>query len=197
MKFLSEFDSFLMYIDNHTKSHNFLKISMFSNKMFTFSSGAQLFEKNQHFSRNSIFFSQNWHFCTKIDVEKNPRHFTPKFAHDFITVLKNSLIWPKTNTFCIKWHFLPKGNNATKNWHFSKTENTSLRKLTMSTKNYNFWKQWPFARKMKISSISAFLQDYTITKQLTQNQLSFARKIKISFNIGVSARFPLIPVKHR
>ena len=169
MKFLSEFDSFLMYIDNHTKSHNFLKISMFSNKMFTFSSSAQLFEKNQHFSRNSIFFSQNWHFCTKIDVEKNTRHFTPKFArHDFITVLKNSLIWPKTNTFCIKWHFLPKGNNATKNWHFSKTENTSLRKLTMSTRNYNFWKQWPFARKMKIS-----------------------------FNIGVSARFPLIPVKHR
>ena len=34
-----------MYIDNHTKSHNFLKISMFSNKMFTFSSSAQLFEK--------------------------------------------------------------------------------------------------------------------------------------------------------
>ena len=45
IKVLSEFDSFLMYIDNHTKSHNFLKISMFSNKMFTFSSSAQLFEK--------------------------------------------------------------------------------------------------------------------------------------------------------
>ena len=116
---------------------------------------------------------------------------------DFITVLKNSLIWPKTNTFCIKWHFLPKGNNATKNWHFSKTENTSLRKLTMSTRNYNFWKEWPFARKIIYPSILAFLQDYTITKQLTQNQLSFARKMKISFNIGVSARFPLIPVKHR
>ena len=51
--------------------------------------------------------------------------------------------------------------------------------------------------KLKYPSILAFLQDYTITKQLTQNQLSFARKIKISFNIGVSARFPLIPVKHR
>ena len=41
------FDSFLMYIDIHTKSHNFLKISMFSNKMFTFSSSAQLFEKKK------------------------------------------------------------------------------------------------------------------------------------------------------
>ena len=152
-----------MYIDNHTKSHNFLKISMVSNKIFTFSSSAQLFEKINISHEIQLFFSQNWHFCTKIDVEKNTRHFTPKFArHDFITVLKNSLIYPKTNTFCIKWQFLPKGNNATKNWHFSKTENTSLRKLTMSTRNYNFWKEWPFARKMKIS-----------------------------FNIGVSARFLL------
>ena len=169
MKFLSEFDSFLMYIDNHTKSHNFLKISMFSNKMFTFSSSAHLFEKNQHFSRNSIFFPKIDIFAQKLMLRKTLVTLLQSFArHDFITVLKNSLIWPKTNTFCIKWHFLPKGNNATKNWHFSKTENTSLRKLTMSTRNYNFWKQWPFARKMKIS-----------------------------FNIGVSARFPLIPVKHR
>ena len=131
-----------MYIDNHTKSHNFLKISMFSNKMFTFSSSAQLFEKKINISHEiQFFFPKIDIFCTKIDVEKNTRHFTPKFArHDFITVLKNSLIWPKTNTFCIKWHFLPKGNNATKNWHFSKTEKTSLRKLTMSTRNYNFLK---------------------------------------------------------
>ena len=168
MKFLLEFDSFLMYIDNHTKSHNFLKISMFSNKMFTFSSSAQLFEKINFFHEIQFFFPKIDIFAQKLMLRKT-RHFTPKFArHDFITVLKNSLIWPKTNTFCIKWHFLPKGNNATKNWHFSKTEDTSLRKLTMSTRNNNFWKQWPFARK-----------------------------IKISFNIGVSARFPLIPVKHR
>ena len=130
------FDRFLMCIDNHTKSHNFLKISMFSNKMFTFSSSAHLFEKINISHRTSIIFVQNWHFCTKIDVEKNTRHFTPKFArHDFITVLKNSLIYPKTNTFCIKWYFLPKGNNTTWNWHFSKTGNTSLRKLNISTRN--------------------------------------------------------------
>ena len=156
-----------MYIDNHTKSHNFLKISMFSNKMFTFSSSAQLFEKINISHEIQLFFPKLT-FLHKIDVEKNTRHFTPKFArYDFITVLKNSLIWPKTNTFCIKWHFLPKGNNATKNCHFSKTETTSPRKLTMSTRNYNSWKHWPFARKMKLS-----------------------------FNIGVSARFSLIPVKH-
>ena len=136
MKFLLEFDSFLMYIDIHLKSHNFLKISMFSNKIFTFISCAQLFEKVNISRKISIFFPKNWHFCTKIVVEKNTRHFTLKFArHDFITVLKNSLIWPKTNTFCIKWLFLPKGNNASKNWHFSKTENTSLRKLNISTRN--------------------------------------------------------------
>ena len=88
LKFLSEFDSFLMYIDIHTESHNFLKISMFSNKMFAFSSSAQLFEKINISLEIQFFYSQNWQFCTKIDVEKNTGHFTPKFArHDFITVL--------------------------------------------------------------------------------------------------------------
>ena len=165
--FLRKIKVFIRIRQSHKKSQ-FSENKHVSNKMFTFSSSAQLFEKIS-ISHEIQFFSQNWHFCTKINVEKNTCHFTPKFArHDFITVLKNSPIWPKTNTFCIKWHFLPKGNNATKNWHFSKTENTSLRKLTMSTRIYNFWKEWPFARKMKIS-----------------------------FNIGVSARYPLIPVKHR
>ena len=70
MKFLSEFDSFLMYIDNHTISQNFLKISMFSNKKFTFSSSAQLFEKINISHKISISFSQNWHFCTKLMLRK-------------------------------------------------------------------------------------------------------------------------------
>ena len=168
MKFLSEFDSFLMYIDNHTKSHNFLKISMFSNKMFTFSSSAQLFEKINISHAIQFFFPKIDIFAQKLMLRKTLVTLLQSL-HDMILslILKNSLIWPKTNTFCIKWHFLPKGNNATKNWHFSKTENTSLRKLTMSTRNYNFWKQWPFARKMKIS-----------------------------FNTGVSARFSLLLVKH-
>ena len=92
--------------------------------------------KSQHFSQDFNYFCPKLTFCTKIDVEKNTRHFTPKFArHDFITVLKNSLIYPKTNTFCIKWYFLPKGNNTTWNWHFSKTGKTSLRKLNISTRN--------------------------------------------------------------
>ena len=63
MKFLSEFDSFWMYIPNHTKSHNFLKISMFSKKIFTFISNAQLFEKVNISHKISIFF-----FLPKIDI---------------------------------------------------------------------------------------------------------------------------------
>ena len=133
--------------------------------------------KNQHYSRNSIFFSQNWHFCTKIDVEKNTRHFTPKFArHDFITVLKNSLIWPKTNTFCIKWHFLPKGNNATKNWHFSKTEDTSLRKLTII-----FEKSDHLLEKLKYPSILAFLQDFRLYQWNADNEKIEIKRIVIFF----------------
>ena len=163
------FDSFVMYIDIHTKSQNFLKISMFSNKIFTLTSRAQLFEKVKISHKISIFFPKKLTFLHKNWCwEKHSLHLPQSFARlDFITVLKNSLIWPKTNSFCIKWYFLPKRNNAIKIWHFSKTENTSLRKLNISTRNEHFWKEWPFARKMKIS-----------------------------FNIGVSARFLLLPVKH-
>ena len=50
------FDSFLMYIDIHTKSYNFLKISMVSNKIFTLTSRAQLFEKVKISHKISIFF---------------------------------------------------------------------------------------------------------------------------------------------
>ena len=155
-----------MYIDIHTKSQIFLKISMFSNKIFTLTT---IVWKSQNFSQNFHFFFQKIDsFAQKLMLRKTLVTLPQSFARfDFITVLKNSLLWPKTNTFCIKWYFLPKRNNAIKIWHFSKTENTSLRKLNISTRNEHFWKEWPFARKRKIS-----------------------------FNIGVSARFSLLPVKH-
>ena len=142
MKFLSYFDSFLMYKDIHTKSQNFLKISMFSNKIFTITSRAQLFEKVKISHKISIFFPQNWQFCTNNWCWGKTLLTLLQSLHDMILslYLKIHSFGQKTNTFCIKWHFLPKGNNATKNWHFSKTENTSLRKLTMSNRNYNFLK---------------------------------------------------------
>ena len=110
------FDSFLMYIDIHTKSQNFLKISMFSNKIFTLTSRAQLFEKVKISHKISIFFSQKIDSCAqKLMLRKTLVTLPQSFARlDFITVLKNSLLWPKTNTFYIKLYFLPKRNNAIK-----------------------------------------------------------------------------------
>ena len=141
---------------------------MFSNKIFTLTSRAQLFEKVKISHKISIFFPKKLSFAQILMLRKTLVTLPQSFARlDFITVLKNSLLWPKTNTFCIKWYFLPKRNNAIKIRQFSKTENTSLRNLNISTRNEHFWKEWPFARKMKIS-----------------------------FNIGVSARFSLLPVKH-
>ena len=52
IKVFIRFDSFLI----HTKSHNFLKISMFPNKIFTLTSRAQLFEKVKISHKISIFF---------------------------------------------------------------------------------------------------------------------------------------------
>ena len=127
------FDSFLMYIEIHTKSQNFLKISMFSNKIFTL---YNCLKKSKFLTKFQIFFQKIDSFAQKLMLRKTLVTLPQRFARlDFITVLKNSLIWPKTNTFCIKWYFLPKRNNAIKIWHFSKTENTSLRKLNISTRN--------------------------------------------------------------
>ena len=136
------FDSFLMYIDFHTKSQNFLKISMFSNKIFTLTSRAQLLKKSKFLTKFQFFSKKIDSFAQKLMLRKTLVTLLQSFARlDFITVLKNSLLWPKTNTFCIKWYFLPKRNNAIKIWHFSKTENTSLRKLNISTRNEHFWKE--------------------------------------------------------
>ena len=103
------FDSFLIYIDIHTRSQNFLKISMFSNKIFTLTSRAQLFEKVK-ISQNFNFFPPKIDsFAQKLMLRKTLVTLPQSFARlDFITVLKNSLIWPKTNTFCLKMIFFTK-----------------------------------------------------------------------------------------
>ena len=139
-----------MYRNLHTRSHIFLKISIFCKNIITFSSSAHLMKKSTFLPKfqffflcteltflfNFFFFAQNWHFCTKIDIDRNTSDFSSKFArHYSITVLRNSHICPKTDAFCIKCGFLLKENNATKTWHFSKTEDTSLRKLNISIKN--------------------------------------------------------------
>ena len=53
-------------------------------------------KKGQHFSQISILFAQNWHFCPKIDIDRNTCNFASKFTrHYFITGLR-------TDDFCIK-----------------------------------------------------------------------------------------------
>ena len=172
------FDRFLMYIDIHTKSQNFLKISMFSNKIFTLTSRAQLFVKVKISHKISIFFPKKLTVLDKkLMLRKTLVTLPQSFVRlDFITVLKNSLLWPKTNTFCIKWYFLPKRNNAIKIWHFSKTENTSLRKH-ISTGIEHFWKEWPFVRKMKI----LFMQYFRFYQWNTHNATSHTKPIVILF----------------
>ena len=63
--FLSEFDTLLMYINLHTRSHIYLKISIFCKKMIAFSSTAHLMEK-------STFLPKFQFFSHKIDI------FAPK-----------------------------------------------------------------------------------------------------------------------
>ena len=53
---LSEFDTLLMYINLQTRSHIFLKISIFCKKIITFSSSAHLMKKST-FLPKFLFFS--------------------------------------------------------------------------------------------------------------------------------------------
>ena len=110
MKFLSEFDTLLMYINLHTKTHIFLKISIFCKKIITFSSSAHLMKKSTFLPKFIFFWDKiDISFSTKIDIDRNTCHFASKFArHYFITVLRNSLICPKTDAFCIKFYILLK-----------------------------------------------------------------------------------------
>ena len=112
-----------VYKPLHKTSHFTKKIGIFRKKIIIFSSSAHLMKKSTFLPTFQFFFAQNWHFFTKIDIDRNTCNFASKFArHFFITILRNSLICPKTNAFCIKCYFLLKENNATKNWHFSKIE---------------------------------------------------------------------------
>ena len=56
----------------------------------------------------------------------------------FITGLRNSLIYPKTDDFCIKMLFFIKRKQRHQKLTLSKTEDISLRKLNISIKNCHF-----------------------------------------------------------
>ena len=174
MKFLNRIWHFInVYKPSHEKSHFSKKISIFCKKIITFSISAHLMKKSTFLPKFQFFFVKNWHSFTKIDIDRNTCHFASKFArHYFITELRNSLICPNTDTFCIKCYFLII-ENATQNWHFSKTEDTSLRRFWISIKKLKFWKWWPFATKMKkilqnwrFCKIFAFTSKAHITKKL-------------------------------
>ena len=84
----------------------FLKMGMFCKKMITFSSSGHLMEKSTSLPKISFFLNKTDIFARKLIVRETLVTLPQKFAqHDFITVFKNSLIYPKTNAFCINWHF--------------------------------------------------------------------------------------------
>ena len=141
--FLSEFDTLLMYINLHTRSHFFLKISTFCKKMITFSSSPHLMKKST-FLPNFNSFRTKLTFLHQNSASKFTRHY-------FITGLRISLICPKTDDFCMKRLFFTKRKQRHQKLTLSKTEDISLRKLNISIKNWHFWKWWPFATKMKKS----------------------------------------------
>ena len=128
--FFSEFDTLLMYINLQTRSHIFLKISIFCKKIITFSSSAHLMKKSTFLPKFQFFSHKIDTFAPKLILTETLVTL-PQSLRDIILSMNLEIhsFAKKTDAFCIKCYFSPKENNATKNWHFSKTEDTSLRIL--------------------------------------------------------------------
>ena len=110
---------------------------------------------------------------TRVSLNIN---FLPKMS---ILCKKKKWNFRRNVEFSIKFPLLLK---VIKNWHFSKTENTSLRKLNISTRNEHFWKQWPFPiEKWKYPSLLAFLQDFCFYQWNTHNEKIDTKRIVIFF----------------
>ena len=158
-----------MYINLQTRSHIFLKISIFCKKIITFSISAHLMKKSTFLPKFQFFSHKIDTFAPKL-IMTETLVTLPQSLHDIILSMNLEIhsFAKKTDAFCIKCYFLPKENNATKNWHFSKTEDTSLWKLNISIKKINIF----------------------------ENGDHLLQKWKKSFKIGISSRFSLLPVKH-
>ena len=93
--------------------------------------------------KKSTFLLKFQFFSHKIDIfaptlilTENTCNFASKFTpHYFITGIRNSLICPKTDDFCIKMLFFTKRKQRHQKLTLSKTEDISLRKLNISIKN--------------------------------------------------------------
>ena len=125
--------------------------------------------KFQYFCTKLTFLHQNWYWqkhlslCFKVCTTL------------FISALTNSLICQKNYAFCIKCYFLLKENNATKNWHLSKTEDTSLKKKNfISPLKTNIYENRDhLLKKWKNPSKFLFLQDFCFYQWSTHNEKIF------------------------
>ena len=127
------------------------------------------------FRRKLTFLHQNWYWqkhlslCLKVCTTLF-YHCTWKFTH-----------LPKNWRFWHKMLFLLKENNATKNWHFSKTEDTSLRKLNISFKTNIFENGDHLLQKWKNPSKLLFLQDFRFYQWSSHNRKIYSSKTNCYF----------------
>ena len=142
----------------------------------------------------SILFAQNWHFSTKIDIDRNTCNFASKFTqHYFITVLGNSLICPKTDDFCIKIIFFTKTKQRHQKLTLSKTEDISLRKLISLLKTDIFKNGDHLLQKWKNPSKLVFLQDFRFYQWSSHNEKINTSKTNCHFFSELTTKILLKP----
>ena len=90
MKYLSEFDTLLLYINLLRKSHVFLKTSMFYKMIISFSSCALLMKKLTYLETFQFFMHKNESFAPKLVLTK-PFVTLPQRLHIIIPLLGQKL----------------------------------------------------------------------------------------------------------
>ena len=89
--FLSEFDTLLMYIKLHTKSHIFLKIGIFCKKIITFSGSAYLMIKSTFLSKFHFFFLHKINIIAPKLILTETLVILPQSLHDIILSLNKMI----------------------------------------------------------------------------------------------------------
>ena len=154
--FLSEFDTLLLYINLHTKSHIFLKIGIFCKKIIIFSSSAHLMKK-------STFLPKFRFFLHKIDI------FAPKWIlTETLLTLPQSL--PQNWCFLHKMLFFTKRKQLHQKLTLFKNKIFIKKKNLISPLKSNIFENGDhLLQKWKDPSKWAFLQDFRFDQWSTHN----------------------------
>ena len=157
--FFSEFDTLLMYINLQTRSHIFLKISIFCKKIITFSISAHLMKKSTFLTKFQFFSHKIDTFAPKLILTETLVTL-PQSLHDIILSMNLEI-----HSFAKKWRFLHKM------LFFTKRKQCHQKLTLFKNRKINIFENGDhLLKKGKNPSKLVFLQDFRFYQWSTHNE---------------------------